>query len=146
MEKKRADWALEKEFKADCPIKDLGKESADTLYFVDSITSYDDNIQEIARRTSMILHRAGVDFGILGKDEKDSGNEVLRFGEEMLYQNLKAQNTEAILATGVKQIVTADPHAYNALKMIIPDCRRCGTSARSWRKRSPAARCHSNPA
>ncbi len=116
MEKKRADWALEKEFKADCPIKDLGKESADTLYFVDSITSYDDNIQEIARRTSMILHRAGVDFGILGKDEKDSGNEVLRFGEEMLYQNLKAQNTEAILATGVKQIVTADPHAYNALK------------------------------
>jgi Fe-S oxidoreductase len=116
MEKKRADWALEKEFKAEYPIKDLAKESADTLYFVDSITSYDDNIQEIARRTAMILNRAGVDFGILGKDEKDSGNEVLRFGEEMLYQDLKEQNTEAILATGVKQIVTADPHAYNALK------------------------------
>ena len=116
MEKKRADWALEKEFRAEYPIKDLGGEKADTLYFVDSITSYDDNIQEVARRTAMILHRAGVDFGILGKDEKDSGNEVLRFGEEMLYQDLKEQNTEAILATGVKQIVTADPHAYNALK------------------------------
>ncbi|MDT8377799.1 MAG: (Fe-S)-binding protein [Desulfotignum sp.] len=116
MEKKRAEWALEKEFKAEYPIKDLTKESADTLYFVDSITSYDDNIQEIARRTAMILHRAGVDFGILGKDEKDSGNEALRFGEEMLYQDLKEQNTEAILATGVSQIVTADPHAYNALK------------------------------
>jgi Fe-S oxidoreductase len=116
MEKKRADWALEKEFKAEYPVKDLTKESAETLYFVDSITSYDDNLQEVARRTAEILHRAGVDFGILGKDEKDSGNEVLRFGEEMLYQDLKAQNTEAILATGVKQIVTADPHAYNALK------------------------------
>jgi Fe-S oxidoreductase len=34
----------------------------------------------------------------------------------MLYQDLKAQNTEAILESGVKQIVTADPHAYNALK------------------------------
>jgi len=34
----------------------------------------------------------------------------------MLYQDLKEQNTRAILASGVKQIVTADPHAYNALK------------------------------
>jgi Fe-S oxidoreductase len=116
MEKKRADWANEKEFKAHHTIKDLGKDTADTLFFVDSITSYDDNIQEIARRTSIILEKAGIDFGILGKDEKDSGNEVLRFGEEMLYQDLKAQNTEAILESGVKQIITADPHAYNALK------------------------------
>ncbi len=116
MEKKRADWAKDKEFKAAHTIKDLGKDSADTLFFVDSITSYDDNIQEIARRTSIILEKAGVDFGILGKDEKDSGNEVIRFGEEMLYQDLKEQNTEAILESGVKEIVTADPHAYNALK------------------------------
>jgi len=116
MEKKRADWAKDKEFKAEWQIKDLAKDEAHTLYFVDSITSYDDNLQDIARRTSVILKKAGVDFGILGKLEKDSGNEVLRFGEEMLYQDLKEQNTEAILETGVKQIVTADPHAYNALK------------------------------
>lgn len=116
MEKKRADWAEEKTFAEAHTVKDLGKDSADTLYFVDSITSYDDNIQEIARRTAIILEKAGVDFGILGKDEKDSGNEVIRFGEEMLYQELKAQNTEAILESGVKQIVTADPHALNALK------------------------------
>ena len=116
MEKKRLEWAADKEFKAQIPIKDLGKDAADVLYFVDSITSYDDNIQEIARKTSLILDRAGVDFGVLGKLEKDSGHEVLRFGEEMLYQDLKEQNTEAILETGVKEIVTADPHAFNALK------------------------------
>ena len=116
MEKKRAEWAEDKEFSALCQVKDLDGETADTLYFVDSITSYDDNIQNIARKTSLILKKAGVDFGILGKLEKDSGNEVLRFGEEMLYQDLKSQNTEAILETGVKHIVTSDPHAYNALK------------------------------
>jgi Fe-S oxidoreductase len=38
------------------------------------------------------------------------------FGEEMLYQDLRDQNTDAITETGVKQIVTADPHALNALK------------------------------
>jgi len=116
MEKKRADWSREKNFAQTHTVKDLNQESADTLYFVDSITSYDDNIQDIARRTAIILEKAGVDFGILGKDEKDSGNEVIRFGEEMLYQDLKVQNTEAILGAGVRQIVTADPHALNALK------------------------------
>ncbi len=121
MEKKRADWTKVEGFGDAHTIKMLsGKKNkrdvAETLYFVDSITSYDDNIQEIARRTSIILEKAGVDFGILGKAEKDSGNEVLRFGEEMLFQALKEDNTDAILESGVQNIVTADPHAYNALK------------------------------
>jgi Fe-S oxidoreductase len=117
MEKKRAEWAADKEFAPTCPVKvlDTGKESAKTLFFVDSITSYDDRIQEIARATARVLTAAGVDFGILGKTEKDSGHEVRRFGEEMLFQDLREQNTEAILETGVEKIVTADPHAFNAL-------------------------------
>lgn len=117
MEKKRADWAREKEFAAECPVKIVENgDTAETLFFVDSITSFDDNIQGIARKTAKILTRAGVDFAILGKDEKDSGNEVVRFGEEMLFQDLKSHNTEVILESKFKNIVTADPHAYNALK------------------------------
>lgn len=117
MEKKRAEWTKDEEFASQCSVKLLEKgEEAETLYFVDSISSYDDRMQEIARATAIILTAAGIDFGILGKDEKDSGNEVIRFGEEMLFQNLKAQNIDAILESGVKNIVTADPHAFNALK------------------------------
>jgi Fe-S oxidoreductase len=83
---------------------------------VDSISSYDDRMQDIARATATLLHRSGVDFGILGKKEKDSGHEVRRFGEEMLFQDLRDQNTAAIEMSGASKIVTADPHAYNALK------------------------------
>jgi Fe-S oxidoreductase len=115
MERKRAEWT--KELGEDFPMKILEKgKSAETLYFVDSISCFDDRMQEIARATAKILHGAGIDFGILGQAEKDSGHEVRRFGEEMLFQDLKNQNTEAILNSGVKNIVTADPHAYNALK------------------------------
>ena len=115
MERKRAEWT--KELGEDVPVKILEKgKSAETLYFVDSISCFDDRMQEIARATAKILHGAGIDFGILGQAEKDSGHEVRRFGEEMLFQDLKNQNTEAILNSGVKNIVTADPHAYNALK------------------------------
>ncbi len=117
MEKKRADWATDKEFKKSCAVKVLEKgQTADTLYFVDSISSYDDRMQDISRSTAQVLTRAGIDFGILGKGEKDSAHEVRRFGEEMLFQTLKEQNLDAIANSGAKKIVTADPHAYNALK------------------------------
>ncbi|MDJ0828270.1 MAG: (Fe-S)-binding protein [Desulfobacterales bacterium] len=114
MEKKRADWT--KDLPEDIKIKDLDKDSAHDLYFVDSITSYDDRMQAIGQATATILSKAGSDFGILGKKEKDSGNEIRRFGEEMLFQIMKEMNTEAIINTGVQRIITADPHAYNVLK------------------------------
>ena len=117
MEKKRADWAKTNGFPQSCPIKIAGgKEPAETLYFVDSITSYDDRIQAIGRATARILSQLGEPFGILGPAEKDSGHEVRRFGEEVLFTALRDHNIEAIGASGAKRIVTSDPHAYNALK------------------------------
>lgn len=115
MEKKRADWT--KDLSENNNVKVLKKkETAGTLYFVDSITSYDDRIQEIGKATARVLYAAGIDFGILGPGERDSGHEVKRFGEEMLFQDLKDKNTDAILNSNVKNIVTADPHTFNALK------------------------------
>ena len=114
MEKKRIEWTRDKEFAAQCRVKLVEKgETADTLYFVDSISSYDDRMQDIGRATARILHAAGEDFGILGKDEKDSGHEVRRFGEEMLFQDLRDQNTEAIRSAHVKRIVTAALLAFS---------------------------------
>jgi Fe-S oxidoreductase len=117
MEKKRADWVKAKEFAPICNVNVLnGKHSADTLYFVDSVTSYDDRMQSIGRATAKILDHIGENFGILGAVEKDSGHEVRRFGEETLFMALRDSNLDAIKASGVQRIVTADPHAYNALK------------------------------
>jgi Fe-S oxidoreductase len=117
MEKKKADWANAKEFQQICRVKTLdSRNGADTLYFVDSITSYDDRMQAIGRATAKILDHVGEKFGILGAAERDSGHEVRRFGEETLFMALRDHNADAIKASGVRRIVTADPHAYNALK------------------------------
>jgi Fe-S oxidoreductase len=113
MEKKRGDWAQG----AARVLNGAGSaDVCDTLYFVDSITSYDDRIQSIGRATVGILTRLNENFGILGARERDSGHDVRRFGEETLFLALRDRNTEAIRASGVRRIVTADPHAYNALK------------------------------
>jgi len=117
MEKKKADWANAKGFQQTCDVKTLGQsKGAETLYFVDSITSYDDRMQAIARAAAKILKHVGENFGILGAAERDSGHEVRRFGEETLFMALRDHNVDAIRASGVRRIVTADPHAYNALK------------------------------
>jgi Fe-S oxidoreductase len=111
MERKRADWA-----NGAAPVLNANASQAETLYFVDSITSYDDRIQSIARATASVLSEAGVDFGILGAEERDSGHDVRRFGEETLFLALRDHNAEAIRKTGVRRIVTSDPHAYHALQ------------------------------
>jgi len=117
MEKKRADWASAKEFRQICRVKTLDHcNGTETLYFVDSITSYDDRMQAIGRATAKILNHVGENFGILGAAERDSAHEVRRFGEETLFMALRDHNANAIKASGVRRIVTADPHAYNALK------------------------------
>ncbi len=116
MEKKRGAWIKAKDFAAQCRVKSLeAGDTAETLYFVDSITSYDDRMQSIAQATARVLTAAGVDFAILGKGEKDSGHEVRRFGEEMLFQDIRDHNTEKIKGSEAGRIVTSDPHAYNAL-------------------------------
>jgi Fe-S oxidoreductase len=118
MEKKKADWAKAPDFETVCSVRTLGKsgDGADTLFFVDSITSFDDRMQSIARSTARILDGIGEPFGILGSGERDSGHEVRRFGEEILFMALRDHNSEAIRASGAKRIVTADPHAFNALR------------------------------
>lgn len=117
LEKKRADWVGGRDSQQTCLVKVVGgNNGADTLYFVDSTTSYDERMQAIGRATARILAHVGENFGILGPAERDSGHEVRRFGEEMLFQALRDHNTQAIQASQVSRIVTSDPHAFNALK------------------------------
>ena len=115
--KQRGKWIDDQEFAATVPVKLIDADTpVSTLFFVDSVGSFDERIIRISKAAARLLHHLGIDFGILGEEEKDAGNEVKRFGEEMLFQELKAHNTEAILAANPKEIVTVDPHALNVLK------------------------------
>ncbi len=91
-------------------------EAADLLLFADSALSYDPRIAEVGRAFGTILAAAGFSAGILGPDETDSGHEARRFGEEGLFEALRDANREALEARQVGRIVTADPHAMNALR------------------------------
>ncbi|OQY47139.1 MAG: hypothetical protein B6240_06365 [Desulfobacteraceae bacterium 4572_87] len=116
---KRADWVKEQEIE-DVKILKEG-DRVDVLYYVDGYASFDPRSQEIAAAIVRGLKLAGMDFGILGKLEKDTGHQVRRMGEEGLFQVLVEENTETLSNIDFKWIVTTDPHAYNALKKDYPE-------------------------
>ncbi|MFH0822647.1 MAG: (Fe-S)-binding protein [Pseudomonadota bacterium] len=115
---KRAAWTKALE---GVEVKELNKgDSADVLFFVDSCGSFDPRIQEISKSFSRILTAAGTSFGILGKDETDSGNEIRRLGEEGLFEQVSQKNIEAFKERTFNDIVTFDPHAFNTIRNEYP--------------------------
>ena len=116
---KRADWVKEQEA-GDVKILKEG-DRVDVLYYVDGYASFDPQSQKIAVSIVKGLKLAGMDFGILGKREKDTGHQVRRMGEEGLFQVLVEENTETLSSIDFNWIVTTDPHAYNALKKDYPE-------------------------
>jgi Fe-S oxidoreductase len=114
--RKRARWTRDLPFE----VKDARKVPAEYLWFVGDYASFDPRNQKITQALARILHRAGVDFGILFDDERTAGNDVRRVGEEGLYADLAEGNIEAISACSFDRIFTSDPHSFNTLKNEYP--------------------------
>ncbi|SDZ44740.1 Fe-S oxidoreductase [Evansella caseinilytica] len=121
--KERENWREASE-DIDIPtVKEMKKrgEAFDYLFFVGSMGSFDKRSQKIAQTFAKIMNEAGVKFAILGNREKNSGDTPRRIGNEFLFQELAAANIQEFEKSGVKRIVTIDPHAYNTLKNEYPD-------------------------
>jgi Fe-S oxidoreductase len=61
------------------------------------------------------FRQVNLDFATLENDEACCGSEILRMGEEGLFEMLMEQNTENFKKHDVRSIVTTSPHCYNAL-------------------------------
>ncbi|WP_416828052.1 (Fe-S)-binding protein [Ectobacillus polymachus] len=104
-------------------VKEMTKagEEFEYVFWVGSMGSYDNRSQKIALSFAKLMNEAGVKFAILGNKEKNSGDTARRLGNEFLFQDLAVKNVEEFEKTGVKNIVTIDPHAYNTFKNEYPD-------------------------
>lgn len=111
----RAEWAESLE------VKTLAEHpEAEYLLWVGCALSFDDAGKKIARSLVKLLQQAGVDFAILGQEEKCCGDSAKRLGNEYLYQMLAQENLMNFLNYKVKKIIVACPHGYNTLKNEYP--------------------------
>ena len=112
----RARWTQQLDF----PVKDARKESVQYLWFVGDYASYDPRVQAATLAAARVFHKAGLDFGILGDSEQNSGNDVRLAGEEGLYENLQEKNLKAFGRAHFQEIITTDPHSFQVLKHEYP--------------------------
>ena len=111
----RADWAK------DLGVKIMSEDSnVDILYWVGCAGSFDERNKKISTSLVNIFNKAGVNFGILGAEEKCCGDSARRIGNEYLFQMLAAETIEILKNYNVKKIVTQCPHCFNTLKNEYP--------------------------
>lgn len=111
----RANWA------EGLNIKTLAENSEnEILFWVGCAGSYDARYQKVSQAFSKIMQKAGVDFRILGTEEKCNGDTARRLGNEYLAQNFMQENIATLDKYNVKSIVTACPHCFNSLKNEYP--------------------------
>jgi Fe-S oxidoreductase len=109
---KRGDWA------SGLNLKDATKEKVDVLYHVGCLTSYDKNMQKLAKATAKILQKAGVDFGIAGDAETCCGGRAYQMGYKEDFLSQAKKNMAMIKEAGVKTVVTACADGYQAFKVL----------------------------
>ncbi|MDD0973711.1 dimethylglycine demethylation protein DgcB [Pseudomonas fontis] len=91
------------------------KQSTDVLFWVGD-GAFDMRNQRTLRAFVKVLNAAGVDFAVLGLEERDSGDVARRLGDEATFQQLAKRNIQMLSKYSFKRIVTCDPHSFHVLK------------------------------
>lgn len=98
-------------------IKTMAEDkNAEYLFWVGCAGSFDDRYKKVSRAFATLMQKAGIEFRILGTEEKCNGDTARRLGNEYLAQMMMIENVETLNNYGVKKIVTACPHCYHSLK------------------------------
>ena len=106
----RANWA------EGLNVKTMAEDSdCDVLFWVGCAGSFDERYKKVSQAFVQIMQKAGVNFRILGTEEKCNGDTARRLGNEYLAQMMIQENVETLNRYGVKNIVTACPHCFNSI-------------------------------
>lgn len=116
--RKRAQWA--KGITPEVPIMQKVSQPVDVLWFVGDYPSYHPRVQIATKALAKIFNALGVNFGILGQEESSDGDSQRLAGERGLFEMLAEKNGDVLSKYQFDEIVTTDPHAYNAFKNEYP--------------------------
>jgi Fe-S oxidoreductase len=111
----RGDWARGLDVPRLCDRPD-----AELLFYVGCAGSFDDRGRKISQALARVLKKAGVDFAILGEEERCNGDIARRAGNEYLAQMMIRENAAVLNQYTPKRILAGCPHCYNTLKNEYP--------------------------
>jgi Fe-S oxidoreductase len=118
--KDRMQWAKSLDFEVPIFDGELAPET-EYLYWIGCAGAFDDKAQKTVQATAELLHRAGVNYVVLGTEEGCTGDPARRSGNEFLFQMMAQQNVEMLNEVfsgrepGKRKIITTCPHCMNTL-------------------------------
>jgi Fe-S oxidoreductase/nitrate reductase gamma subunit len=95
-------------------------EKVDVLYWIGCVVAFDPQKHKIASDICRLMEKSGIDFGVLGGDEKCCGDPARVMGQEMLFQQTAKEQVELLKQREFKTLLTGCPHCYNVLKNEYP--------------------------
>ncbi|MBI4327259.1 MAG: (Fe-S)-binding protein [Chloroflexi bacterium] len=115
---KRTEWLKT----AGLPIRVLAQDPrpTDVLWFVECQTSYYPRGQENSRAVARLFRTLGVDYAILGNEERCAGECARLVGEAGLFDTLRERNIGVFRKYRFNRVVTSGAHAYDAFKYLYP--------------------------
>lgn len=93
---------------------------AKILWWVGCAPATDARAQKTARAFARVLNAAGVDFHVLGSEERCTGDAARRAGNEYLFNEMAIGNVEMLNRLAPERIVTTCPHCLHTLKNEYP--------------------------
>lgn len=93
---------------------------AEYVYWPGCAGAYDARNRKVSRALVALLRRAGVDFAVIGAQEKCCGDAARRMGNEFLYYQLATENIETLQRFGAKKIIVQCPHCAQVLERDYP--------------------------
>ena len=111
----RADWAEGLDVPRMADVR-----SADVLFWVGCAGAYDARYRKVSQAVARLLKIAGVNFAILGTEERCNGDAARRMGNEYLAQMLITENVNTLAKYRFKKILVTCPHCLQSLAKEYP--------------------------
>lgn len=87
----------------------------EVLYWVGCAVAFDPRAQKIARSLAAIFNSVGLNWAVIGKEEKCTGDTARRTGNEYLFAQMAEENINALKEIQPKTIVTTCPHCFHTI-------------------------------
>ncbi len=120
--RKRLEWT--KGAGVPVPVVSQLRRPVEVLWLVECYPAYHPRNQRQAQAMARLLTALGVDFAILGPEERCVGDCERLAGEVGLFDSLVEYTTSLLGRYEYGEIITGDPHAMNALRRIYPGAER----------------------
>jgi Fe-S oxidoreductase len=97
-------------------IKPFDSDTTEYLFYVGCAGSFDSRNKHVSVAMAQLLDKAGISWGILGKEEKCCGDSVRRLGNEFVFDKMARENVATFIERGVTKVITQCPHCFTTLK------------------------------